>query len=273
MASLDRLTLRQRRKLIALENAAVDAAVEIFDRKAGAILQRLRKMEDQLSRGELLTDRQITQARRDRARLLRLMREVRDDVRDSLQQSLQAAAEEEVGATVQTLSAGLPEGVTGRAPAVDLQELILNPTAGRGWAARLDASLTRTVSQIDSALAVAINRGASMPNATRAVRDALTASERQSFNLKRLVRTEIQRVSNEAAQTTYRQNRDVIQAVRYLATLDSRVCEICRPYHRRVFPLDAAGDHAGPTIPQHPNCRCFYAPVTRSLSEILEARG
>lgn len=272
MASLDRLTLRHRRWLISYENAATEEAVAAFEDKAGPILSRLRKMERKLSEGQPLTERQITQARRDRARLRKLMREARDDVRDTLQQRLQRAAETELRVSTRNISGALPEGLTGRASGVDLQTLILNPTAGRSWASRIDAGMMPTFQSIDSALLAAINRGASMDRAARLVSDALTASERQKFHLKRLVRTEIQRVSNEAAQASYSQNRDVIRAVRYLATLDSRVCEVCRPFHREVFPLDDSGNHEGPTIPQHPNCRCFYAPVTRSLSEILEAR-
>jgi SPP1 gp7 family putative phage head morphogenesis protein len=270
--AIERATLRHRRWLISYENAAAREAVSAYTNKAGPILERLKRYEAQISEGRPLSARQALQARRDRARLRKLLREARDDIRDSLQGRLQGAARTELRVSVRNLSAGLPDGVTGRAPGVDLRTLILNPTAGRPWNSRVDASLLPVYQRIDAALAVAIDRGASMPNTARLLQAAIGAAESEKFKLIRIARTEIQRVSNEAAQATYKENRDVIRAVRYLATLDSRVCDVCRPYHRRVFELDNAGEHDGPYIPQHPNCRCFYAPVTRSISEILAAR-
>ena len=152
MPSLDRLTLRHRRWLISYENAATEEAVAAFEDKAGPILTRLRKMETRLSEGKPLTERQITQARRDRARLQKLMREARDDVRDTLQQRLQRAAETELRVSTRNISGALPEGLTGRAPGVDLQTLILNPTAGRSWASfRLrKTSETRSIRRSES---------------------------------------------------------------------------------------------------------------------------
>ena len=267
--SLVSATLRHRRWLIAYENGAVKEAIATYDQKVSPIMARLEKIQDRIDRGLPLTARQRKQAARDRARLQRLIRSARDDVRDSLQTRLEDVAGVELRVSVRNLSAGLPKGVTARAPAVDLRTLALNPTAGRSWPRRVDASMIPTFEKIDAALAISIDRGASMPRAAELVQLAIDTPYTQRKAIRRLVRTEIQRVANEAAQATYRENRDVVHSVRYLATLDSRVCSVCRPFHNDVFPMDEDGNHAGPRLPQHPNCRCFYAPVTRSIAEII----
>lgn len=266
--SLVSATLRHRRWLIAYENGAVKEAIAAYDVKVTPIITRLQRFQDRIDGGRPLTARQRAQAGRDRARLQRLIRSARDDVRDSLQTRLQDVAQIEARVSVRNLSAGLPKGTTARAPAVDLRTLTMNPTAGRTWPRRVDASMIPTFEKIDAALAISIDQGASMPRAAELVQLAIGAPDSQRKAIRRLVRTEIQRVANEAAQATYRENRDVIHSVRYLATLDG-ACDLCRPFNNDVFPLDESGLHAGPRIPQHPNCRCFYAPVTRSIAEII----
>ena len=269
--SLESATLAHRRALIAYEEVATRAVVRAYVRPLEDLLGRLAVLDERLSSGRPLTARQRAQASRDRRKLLKLIKAARTDARGTLQTRLMGAAQAEQRVSVSTLTASLPKGREARAPAVDLQQLLLNPTAGQPWTRRLDVSLKATYDRIDAALLVAIDRGASMDRATELVRLAVGADQSQRKNLSRLTRTEIQRVSNQAAQATYAANRDVIRAVRYLATLDARVCELCGPQHRRVFELAEDGSHPGPYIPRHPNCRCFYAPVTRSFEEILGA--
>ena len=269
--SLQGATLAHRRALLAYEQMAARAVARSAARPLAETLERLRAIDARLASGRPLTARQRAQAQRDRARLLKTVRAARTDARATLQTRLTGAVQAEQQVSVRNLTAALPEGRTARAPAIDLQTLLLNPTAGRSWTGRLDANMVQTYNRLDAALLVAVDRGASMPRATELVRLAVGEEAGLGHRLGRLVRTEIQRVSNEAAQATYAANRDVVGAVRYLSTLDARACAVCRPLHRRVYPLDELGGHAGPTIPQHPGCRCFFAPVTRSLAEILAA--
>ena len=265
-------TLAHRRWLISYENGAVRKIIALYSRRTAPIVQRLESIDKQLSAGQPLTSAQAAQAGRDRVRLRRLYERLAVDVRSTMTASLQRAAETEIKTSARILNAGLPSGITARAPAVDIQTLINRPTAGQLWIARLDGASTSTIKTIDAALAISIDRGASIDDATRLVSTALGKVGQHQRAIARIVRTEIQRVSNQAAQTTYRQNRDVIKSVRYLATLDSRVCSVCRPLHRVTYDLDVNGQHRGPEIPQHPNCRCFYAPVTFSIAEIFARR-
>lgn len=72
-----------------------------------------------------------------------------------------------------------------------------------------------------------------------------------AYNSKRLVETEVSRVSGEAF------NRFCIETgvkkLRYNATLDSKLCDDCGQYHDKVFYIKDKLE-----TPRHPLCRCFY---------------
>ncbi|MDU1279207.1 MAG: minor capsid protein [Clostridium sp.] len=70
------------------------------------------------------------------------------------------------------------------------------------------------------------------------------------YNSKRLVETEVSRVSSDAFDR-YCKETDV-KKVKYNATLEN-TCEICLKNHGEIFSLDDK-----PETPRHPNCKCFY---------------
>jgi len=270
--SLTSATLAHRRWLIGYENGAVNAITRAYQKRIRALLGRLEAIEQRIADGQPITPAMEAQAARDRLRLRSTYKRIRTDITSTLQTRLDTAVETELRVSARNISAFLPDGITARAPAVDIRQLVTNPTQGISWLARIDASLIPTIQNFDAALVVAVDRGASMDDAARLVSAGINAVGKHQRAIYRIVRTEIQRVSNEAAQATYRENRDVIRAVRYLATLDDRTCKICMPLNKVVYEMDEGGFHAGIALPQHPNCRCFYAPVTYSVSEILQRR-
>ena len=75
-------------------------------------------------------------------------------------------------------------------------------------------------------------------------------SERES---NRLIRTEMTRVSNEAALEQLKSCG--AKFYKYIATMDSRTCEQCKALHGQVFPIDKAKSGVN-FPPMHPNCRC-----------------
>ena len=115
----------------------------------------------------------------------------------------------------------------------------------------------------DGVFAAAIEGGWSVPNTVRALEETVGSSVGTGYNFERLVRTELQQAASDMALAVYRENSDIVRGRQYLATLDTRTCEVCAPYHEQVFAL---GNMDGPPVPQHPNCRCFYAPITATLS-------
>ena len=66
-----------------------------------------------------------------------------------------------------------------------------------------------------------------------------------------LVKTSVQSVSNQAAQTVYEANQDITKKYKWIATLDSRTAPECRILDQTVHKYGE-----GPTPPQHFGCRC-----------------
>ena len=71
-----------------------------------------------------------------------------------------------------------------------------------------------------------------------------------------IVRTSINQVSNAASQQVYEANQDITSKYRYVATLDGRTSSRCRALDGREFEYGR-----GPMPPQHFNCRSTTVPV------------
>jgi len=71
-----------------------------------------------------------------------------------------------------------------------------------------------------------------------------------------IVRTSINQVSNAASQQVYEANQDITSKYRYVATLDGRTSSRCRALDGREFRYGR-----GPMPPQHFNCRSTTVPV------------
>jgi SPP1 gp7 family putative phage head morphogenesis protein len=88
-----------------------------------------------------------------------------------------------------------------------------------------------------------------------------------------IVRTATQTVANDVRMASYMENADIIKAVQWVSTLDSRTTEICmaRSGKTWTFPDFKPIGHnipwnGGP--PAHWACRSTSIPVTRSMAEI-----
>lgn len=72
-----------------------------------------------------------------------------------------------------------------------------------------------------------------------------------AYNSKRLVETEVSRVSGNAFDRYCMETG--VKKIRYNATLDSKLCDDCGQYHDKVFDIKDKLE-----TPRHPLCRCFY---------------
>lgn len=72
-----------------------------------------------------------------------------------------------------------------------------------------------------------------------------------AYNSKRLVETEVSRVSGNAFDRYCKETG--VKKVRYNATLDSKLCDDCGQYHDKVYDIEDKIE-----TPRHPLCRCFY---------------
>ena len=83
------------------------------------------------------------------------------------------------------------------------------------------------------------------------------------YNAMRVARTETKRVTYSSQAAAF-ENQNVGE-VRYMAANnggDSRTCDLCKEDHGKVYKL---GEE--PSLPRHPNCRCWYIPVVKDTFE------
>ena len=84
------------------------------------------------------------------------------------------------------------------------------------------------------------------------------ATKLANNQIETIVRTSINQVSNSAANAVYRNNSDITDRYRYVATLDTRTSPICSRLDGQVFTYGK-----GPTPPQHFNCRSTTVPLVK----------
>jgi SPP1 gp7 family putative phage head morphogenesis protein len=71
-----------------------------------------------------------------------------------------------------------------------------------------------------------------------------------------ITRTVVNGVQNESKMMLFEANSDIVQEVKYTATLDGRTSEICASRDGNIYKLSEA-----PQLPAHINCRSTYVPV------------
>ena len=91
--------------------------------------------------------------------------------------------------------------------------------------------------------------------------DGVTAlNQRQA---QALVSTAVAHTANQARQTFYGANDDLIKGVQWVSTLDARTTPICQSRDGEVYPVDS-----GPRPPAHFRCRSATTPVLKSYREL-----
>lgn len=84
-------------------------------------------------------------------------------------------------------------------------------------------------------------------------------------NCERLVRTEVNKISNDATHEAYNEvPDDILEQYQYLATLDNRTSEVCQELDGQVFYLKDAQVGVN-RAPMHPNCRSTDIPYFKDM--------
>ena len=78
-----------------------------------------------------------------------------------------------------------------------------------------------------------------------------------------MVRTALTHTASVSRDITYIENADIISAVQWLSTLDTRTSEFCIGLDGKVFMLND-----GPRPPAHVNCRSTTIPITKSWKQL-----
>lgn len=133
-----------------------------------------------------------------------------------------------------------------------LRQRALNTAwSGKNYSERVWTNRDALAERLNKSISDMIVLGKSPTEIKRQVRDDFNVSYRMAD---RLIRTEASHIYNSAALDAYKQAG--IKQVKYLhGGKCSDKCK-CHSYDGKIFDIGTQ-----PTLPQHPNCVCCYAPV------------
>lgn len=265
--------IAHRLRLLRYEAGVVDKLLRTATTKLGPTIDEILAIGKRSKDGEPLSRTDRDRLRVLRGRVTRQVQALHDALRVELERSLRGAVTAEARAVPAEIAHALPTQLAKRVrvvPLADLVGAIVEPVGGLRWTDRLAQDLLDAHDRIQGVLARAVSEGLSVPNIATRLRAVAGIEATYKGRLVAIARTEIQRVSNHAALRTYAANSDVVGAVQWLATLDTRTCLWCAPLHGKSWTLTEAGElpENAPRPPLHPRCRCFFAPVTRSWKEL-----
>ena len=129
----------------------------------------------------------------------------------------------------------------------------------REWSASVGAQTSRNVRQ---AIQIGLAQGEHTDEIVRRVRgrringfrDGVLETSRRSAEA--VVRTAVSHVFAHARQAVFEENRDIVDRVQWVSTLDLRTSQICAGLDGRTWPVGS-----GPRPPAHVNCRSSVVPV------------
>lgn len=136
-----------------------------------------------------------------------------------------------------------------------LETAIREKWLGQNYSDRIWADKKKLTDNIEQMLSQEFVRGRGPNDIARDFADRLNVSY---SNAQRLIRTEINYISNKGSLQAYK-DTGIVEKYRYLATLDSRTSDICRELDGEVFEIKEA--KVGVNLPPlHPYCRSTTVP-------------
>jgi SPP1 gp7 family putative phage head morphogenesis protein len=257
-------------RLKAAEVRDFNAMVPLLEKQVNELLERLRGTTlSEMTRGQINAQ----------LRLLRTAQQaVLTEATDKLERRLRMLAEYEAGFEAATLQRYLTEAGTGTVltvPTGPAAFALANavPLSATGdlllpWVSKMTAE---EVDQINKMILRGYSEGwtndqlATMLRGTKALNYTDGLLPRMGKHNATIVRTAIQHVASTAREQVWRDNEDVIDRYRWVATLDSRTSPTCRTLDGQEFELGK-----GPRPPIHPNCRSTTVAVIAGLEGLLD---
>lgn len=247
-------TIRHQIRLLRFSSHEAATAIQLLQASEREIIAMLQDMPTDAAEARLnaiLRDIRLTRAAAIQA------------VGGQLSQDLPELASSEATWELQALKTSIPLEVSFSmvAPAT-LRAVSRSPINGiplEGWLNQLAA---RDVQRIEQQLRLGILAGETNADIVTRIRGTRAANYSDGVlavtrrDAETLVRTAVNQVSTDARQATWEANSDIIEGVRWVATLDGRTSPVCRSRDGVVYPLDK-----GPRPPAHPNCRSTIVPV------------
>lgn len=158
--------------------------------------------------------------------------------------------------TMYTVQKGMGMGVTFTKPATDdVLKTLMTPWNGANYSSRIWTNKAQLTNWLNTDLPRHFAAGSSIQRMSSDLRKKLDTNQKAAT---RLVRTEVNHITNESAFDAYK-NSGVVEEFQYLATLDGRTSDICRDMDGKVFKITEK--QPGVNVPPlHPNCRSTTIP-------------
>ena len=161
-------------------------------------------------------------------------------------------------------------GVSFTAPGgKQLETAIRERRMGQNYSERIWADKNRMLINLEQTLAQEFVRGRNPRQVSREYAKKLNTSY---HNAQRLIRTELNYISNKGTMKAYKES-DVVDFFQYVSTLDNRTSDICREMDGKVFTTKEG--QTGVNIPPlHPYCRSTTIPFfpDDEIAPLIESR-
>jgi len=194
-----------------------------------------------------------------------------DQVRANLAADLVAQAKVEASAVVKILADCMPFEVSLVTPNAQVirQMLATAPINGEFVPDWFKALKLTTAQKINRQIMIGATTGEGIDKIIRRIvgtranqyRDGIL--ERARHEVASVVRTAVAGVSDNVRTEVYKANSDLIKAVQWTATLDTRTCIACMNLDGQSYDVEKC-----PRAPLHWNCRCSTVPVIKSWQEL-----
>lgn len=194
-----------------------------------------------------------------------------DQVRSNLMADLAAQGKVEASANVKIIADSMPFDVSLVTPNAQVirQMLSTAPINGEFVPDWFKALKLTTAQKVNRQIMIGATTGEGIDKIVRRIvgtranqyRDGIL--ERARHDVESVVRTAVAGVSDNVRKEVYKANADLIKALQWTATLDTRTCIACMNLDGETFPIDKC-----PRAPLHWGCRCSTVPVIRSWQEL-----
>lgn len=136
-----------------------------------------------------------------------------------------------------------------------INEALQNKWKGENYSSRVWKNRDVLASEGGKIIDAGVTAGKSIQQMTTELSDLMNVG---AYAAARLVRTEVNRMHNDAALQSYKAMS--LKEYTYIATLDARTCTVCGALDLKTFKVSEA--KTGVNLPpMHPNDRCTVAPV------------
>lgn len=158
--------------------------------------------------------------------------------------------------TANIIQDGISIGINYKILRPEFIESVLNANfEGQTYSNRIWKNTNKLANKLYTTIEKGISEGTSIQKLSREVKNAFGVN---SYESKRLITTEMARVTSDATLNIY-EDSGVVDKVMWVATLEANVtCSDCASLDGQIFDLN---DVNKPTIPLHPNCRCAWISV------------